>query len=443
MKRHTLKKRATQIKGPQIKGHIIKENQAGWKTIHIEGSPYERGFAHGYLLYDELANTLKIYPFIINTVDAGKNTPSFDQYLETARTLIKPIIKTDFPEIYEELEGIAAGAVSRGTLITIDFLIAWNSYMSLYTFNKSNIPNRCSVFIATGNSTETGEIIMAHTTHTNFLDGQLMNIILFMTPDKGHSFVMQTAAGLVASFTDWFICSTGIIGCESTISEINYQPKFGAPFFCRIRTAMQYATTMKEYTEIMLKNNAGDYPCSWLFGDINTNEIMLFEITLKESHIQKTKNGIFFGMNSTLDHNIRMKETKDEGWNDIETTTGARAKRLNHLLYDKYFGKINVRNAKKILADHYDAFLHQNKLNDRSICVHYENQDVNKNLYGCTDAKVTSSTLAKQSKFFARFGSACGRTFSMKKHIRKYPKYKKWKPYVHDFPSEPWVTISG
>ena len=422
-----------------IHGKILQGNHKGWKIIKIEGTPYQRGYAHGYLLYDDLTTIIKTYPFIL----ANEEDPdTFQLYLKIAKTILQPIIQTSFPEIHEELEGIVAGATAQGTIVNIDFLIAWNAYMSLYSFK---LPGRCSAFIATGNATETGDIVMAHTTHTSFIDAQFYNIVLFMTPEKGYPFVMQTCAGLVASVSDWFICSTGMIGCETTISETNYSPEFGYPFFCRIRTAMQYGKSLDDYVKYMTDHNAGDYPCSWLFGDINTNEIMLFEIGLHKTNIKKTNNGVFFGMNSAIDHDLRTSETTDNEWNDIKTSTGARTIRLNKLLYDVYFGSINTKNAKKILADHYDVFLEKDKPNSRSICNHSENDNesgyFNYYPFGCTDGKVTDSSLAKKLQFFARFGSACGRKFSMKKHAKKHPKYRSWTPYMREFKSQPWTLI--
>lgn len=425
-----------------IYGKVLKENQHGWKVIHIHGTPYQRGFAHGFLLFKEIARLQYTYPFIVDQ----RVHSTYETYIKKSNDIIKPIVKTHFPEIYEELEGIAAGATARGVSITTDFLLAWNSHSSLASLLNKRTKDKCSAFIATGNATQTGEIVMAHTTHDIFPEAQLYNIILFMTPQKGHPFVMQTGPGLVASVTDWFLCSTGIIGCETTISGINYTPHFGYPFFCRIRKAMQYATSLKDYADIMTHNSAGDYACSWLFGDINTNEIMLCEIGLKESNIQTTKNGVYYGMNSAIDHNLRSKETNDQTWNDPSKSTGARALRLNELLYDTYYGKIAPTNAKLILADHYDVFLHKDEPNIRSICKHTENNKESKRnphyLHGCTDGKVTTSTLAKTLSFFARFGSACGRPFSIKKHVRKYPKYKAWEPYTDDFISYPWTRIN-
>ena len=201
----------------EVSGHIVHNNKNGWKTLCIYGTAYDRGFAHGFLLYEELERTFRSYPFL---VEQKIGSTRYLNYIKTCNKYIKPIVIKSFPEIYEELEGIVAGANIRGVPITVDFLLAWNSHSSLQSY--FNAPdekraNKCSAFIATGAATSDGEIIMGHTTHTNFIEGQQYNIIMFIIPEKGHPFVMQTAAGLVASVTDWFLCSTGIIGCETTI----------------------------------------------------------------------------------------------------------------------------------------------------------------------------------------------------------------------------------
>jgi hypothetical protein len=429
----------------EVSGHIV-HTKHGWKTLCVYGSPYDRGFAHGFLLYEELARIYRSYPFL---VEQKINSTTHLKYIKICNKYIKPIVIKSFPEIYEELEGIVAGANVRGVPITVDFLLAFNSHSSLQSYfehDPRKRQNKCSAFIATGSFTEDGQIVMGHTTHTNFIDAQMYNIVLFMIPEKGHPFVMQTAAGLVASVTDWFLCSTGIIGCETTISDINYKPEFGAPFFCRIRKAMQYGKTLDEYVEIMKENNAGDYACSWMFGDINTNEIMLCEIGLEKTNVQKTNNGVFYGMNTVLDFELRNQETNDNGWNQPNDSSGARSNRFNELLYDTYFGKISVENAKEILSDHYDTFLHKEIPNKRSICVHNETDDESKKypyyMHGCTDGKVVNAEMAKNLEFIGRFGSACGRKFSIKQHIKKHPQYKSWEPYVEDFKRYPWTKIT-
>ena len=259
---------------------------------------------------------------------------------------------------------------------------------------------------------------------------------------------MQTAPGYIASGIDWFICSTGIVGCETTISLINYEVKFGAPYFCRIRQAMQYGKTLDEYVEIMLKDNAGDYACSWLLGNIHTNEIMLFDIGLKEHNVERTYNGVYYGMNTTIDFKFRSLETTDNDLYNLETSSGSRNSRLDHLLNKVYYGKINTQNAKKILSDHYDSSLGKNVMNSRSICKHSEleyrkNSILSYYPFGSTDGKVVDSTMAKRMKFEGRFGSCCGRPFNAAEHIKKHPEYDKWKGILENIPKNKWTMIHG
>lgn len=413
----------------QINGEIIGET-AGWKSVRIYGDPYERGFAHGYLLRDDIAKSVKSLTFLIKTFI--KTTVA--HYLQRCQTEIIPILQNYYPELFREMQGISAGSAVRLVII-----VGLNSFMSLYP-NEDAI-NRCSAFIATGNATEKGDIVMAHNTHADFISGQQMNIVLRIEPTEGNTIVMQTAAGLVASSSDWFLCESGIIGCETTIAYTNYDPDFkhGHPYFCRIRKAMQYANTLDEYAETMIQNNAGDYACSWQFGDTNTGEIMLLELGLKFHSVQRTFDGVFYGMNSAMDFRLRNMETTDISHTDGTTSLGARNNRLNYLLNERYYGSINTTNAKRILADHYDEIAAKNQMSSRNICKHSE-EDLEK-LVGCTDGKVVNTKLAKSLRFYGRFGSSCGRTLDVSEYCKKHPTVKSWQPYLTDFIKYPWTKL--
>jgi hypothetical protein len=440
---HTKKNRSIPIKGLPIKGKMI-EKRAGWIIIEIYGEAYERGYTHGSLLSNELQNVLKKFPFIVKK---GLEI-SFKEYMRASNKEIKPVIMNKYPEFYEELRGISDGARKNGVIISVDILIGWNAILSMYSYFENFEQYRCSAFIATGKATEKNDIVMAHNTHCDFVTGQLFNIVIYLKPSAGISFVMQTAPGYIASGTDWFVCSNGMIGCETTMS-VNYKPVFGTPYFCRVRQAMQYGKDLDDYAKIMLDDNAGDYACSWMFGDTRTNEIMLCEIALKTNNIQRTKNGVFYGMNSPIDFKLRETETDDDDFYDIETSSGSRNIRLDALLNDKYMGKINIENAKKVLSDHYDVILNRNIMNTNAICKHSEINDENSNNYqkfypfGCTDGKVVNSEMVRNMEFVARFGSACGRDFNVKKYIKDHPEYKGWKNYLSDMPTRDWIKINN
>lgn len=421
----------------RIQGHIL-EKKEGWVSLHIYGEPFERGYAHGRLLYKEIRKNKKRFHYIVQHVLKIPMT----QYIDLCQQKIIPQIQQKFPEFYEEIRGISAGCKSRGLSFSTAELVGWNSIESLH-FSHSE---KCSAFIATGDATETGDIVMAHNTHSPFITAQSFFIVMYVTPHEGMPFVMQTAAGFIASTTDWFLCSSGIIGCETTITSVKYRPSFGVPYYCRIRQAMQYGKTLDDYVRIMKKDNAGDYACSWQFGDIHTGEIMLLELGLREHSVQRTKNGVFYGMNSAMDMALRSKETDDQTHYDTTTSTGARNARWKQLLYETYYGKINLDNARRMLSDHYDV--ERNKIHPGSLtlCKHVEMEPHSKKgpyfPFGCTDGKVVNSRLANDLRFYGRFGSSCGRVFRAKEHIRRHPEYNYMKPLLEDFPRTEWTLLS-
>jgi len=398
---------------------------------------------------------------------------SYEKYEKVCHDQLYENIRTEYPEFFEEMSGIAAGCN-----LSFDFILAWNAHLSMSNFFKnktnhkkkhSNEESRCSAFIAVGDATETGEIVMAHNTHSDFVSATTFNIVLEIDPQNRDStkqnptpkkIKMQTAPGFIASGSDWFLCGSGIIGCETTIGGMNYKPDFSCkktPYFCRVRQAMQYADSLDAFVAYMKKGNAGDYACSWLLGHTKPNkgqrqEIMLFELGLNTENIERKTNGLFYGMNAAISPEIREKETKPESakafW-DMNTVSGARNIRFHFLLYEKYYGKIGVANARTILADHYDVSTNEEtKGNGLTICRH-ANLDPRiaaspRGAYypwGCTDGKVVSSTMAKRGSFLGRWGPTCGHAFSASAFLKQHPKFQKWSPVLPNMPTEPWIVL--
>jgi hypothetical protein len=416
-------------------------SHSSWKFLSIQGTPYERGKQHGKALSHELRRVFHVLEFAV----AKEFNVSLSTFYHVCKTNISPIVKHEFPEFYEEIKGIVHGAKEKGIHIHIDHLIAWNSYLSMAEYFGNRDTKRCSAFIATGHATLHGDIIMAHNTHCDFVTGSLYNIILYVIPQQGYSFVMQTAPGLIASGVDFFLTSSGIIGCETTISEISYTPKFthNYPYFCRIRKAMQYGKTLDDYVQIMTTKNAGDYPCSWLFGDINSNEIMLCEIGLTQQNIQRTKHGVYYGINSAIGKQLREKETNDENYQDITNSSGARKKRFEYLLSQKYHGKLTISIAKRILSDHYNEDTKRMEPSNLTICNHFYEETKDSYPWGAQDGKVVNSTLAKEMKFWAIWGSSCGKSFSKTKYIRQNPSMRDWEEYLVDYPKGTWKLFTS
>ena len=100
----------------------IKSEINGWTCITIKGAPYPRGYAHGNLLKKEIEEIRGMLKYSLYE-DYGRPLETF---IEISNDFFKPQIKTNFPELYEEMEGIAKGSGQN-----IDFIVMWNCFVSL------------------------------------------------------------------------------------------------------------------------------------------------------------------------------------------------------------------------------------------------------------------------------------------------------------------------
>jgi hypothetical protein len=440
----------------KIKNGVSYEKN-GWTYISIKGKPKERGYAYGYLC----AKNFKKIQTMLSFLMMESYGQTWDFFIEKVSKDFKKMTQDDFPEFYEEMEGIVDGCNANGCKTNIDEIITWNFYCSIPYWYSSISDNRvgkeggardkCSAFMAVGDWTEDGKIVCAHNSFTDFIDGQYSNIVLDLNPEKGYRFIMQTSPCWIWSGTDFFVTAKGIIGTETTIGGfLPYEKKF--PIGYRIRKAMQYGNTLDEYCEILLHENSGDYANSWLFGDTNTNEILRIELGLKYHNTERTKNGFFIGFNSVYDERIRNLEVNNSGFYDVRRHQGARLVRLGDLM-DEHKGKINIDIAKKIIADHYDVYLKkEDNPCSRTVCSHYE-LDAREYMsqesrpkpfapHGAVDGIVCDTKMAKNMSFSGRFGNSCGIPFVADKFFKEHRQYEKFAPYVFDRPSEPWTDFS-
>ena len=387
---------------------------------------------HGSILSEDIKTLLDVFPCALKI----HYNITLEEYIALCKKRAWEPFSKKCDECREELEGMVEGALSRGVVISVDFLFGWNMYLSIYSEldkEKKESSLRCSAFIAVGDATKNGDIVMAHNTHCDFVLAQFFNVVQNTKPAKGHAFVMQTAPGLLCSAVDWFLCGSGIIGCETTIADITYTPTYGTPYFCRIRKCMQYAKTLDECERIMREDNAGDYPCGWLLGDINTKEIMLLEVA-KTVASRRTTSGVFYGSNFAHDGHIRTTETaNDKDLTDSTSSIRGRGERLDWLLNKTHWGNIDASIAKRVISDHYDTHKNTVRKGARSICKHLER--TKRKPFGAVDGKVTTTALAKKLAFWGRWGSSCGRVYKPSRTLKRRI------PYLPHFRGEPWTLI--
>ena len=489
----------------------IRYEKNGWTYLSIKGNPSDIGYAHGFLVAKEIKEIFKMLDFTFYE-DYGYKRELFS---DIVGGIWGPIIEKNYPEYYEEIVGITKGANAGGAKVSVDDMIMWNCFASVDSFfsivpsvikdypelnkkygelfadgaaaghgegggisdinkvqsvtiNRSRSggststvpmierfrsggsPDRCSAFMAVGSYTKDGKIVCGHITFDNFVTGQYYNIMLDIQPTKGARILMQTAPGKMSSETDFYVTSYGFMCTETTIGGFN-KFELKDPICCRIREAMQYGKTLDDIKESLVKNNSGDYANAWLIGDTKSNTIMRVELGLKYVNVEKKKDGCFIGFNGVYDPRIRNLECANVGHFDIRRHQGARHVRLTELM-EQHKGKIDLKIAEEIMADHHDIYL--NKINpcSRTVCSHYELDDrafmsdpARPKPYqprGALDGKVCDTTLCKKMGFMARWGTSCGIPFDKTDFCKRNIIWADQEPYLHDRPQQPWTEFT-
>jgi hypothetical protein len=422
-----------------------REDKNGWIYLHIEGEPFGRGFQRGYLTANETDEFLKTMAYLLKFNTAKES----DFFVKAAAKLFKKKVSKEY---IEEMRGMVAGMSKAGKHVTLDEMLFMNGFIDLSGYwwpkQKESMGPGCSAFVATGDATADGKIVMAHNTWVSYASGRFCNIIVDIVPDKGHRILMQSWGPLIYSGTDFFITSAGLIGTETTIGSFTGFNEKGTPVFERARKAMQYANSIDEWARIMIENNSGAYANSWLLGDIKTNEIARLELGLKHHSLEKKTDGYISGSNVTDNLGILREETKGAAYDDIRNRAVARRERWKQLM-KKHYGKIDVEIAKRMLADHYDMYLEKENPSCRTICGHFELDDGripgNRGAYlpaGAVDGKVVDSNLAKNWQLWAKWGSSCDIGFDAKEFLEKHTQYDWLQGYLKDIPAEPWTIFT-
>ena len=279
----------------QMMANATRSEKNGWIVIHLEGAPEIIGYQQGYLLANETLD-LRGAMAMLNKKTTGKSWDFFRN--ESERMFWKNV-----PEEYRaEMVGIVSGVnakLGKGK-IDIKDIIAMNSILEMSSYyvpwlnSKNNPkpasptpPGHCSAIAATGSWTKDGKIVMAHNNWIDYVIGERWNIILDIVPEKGNRIIMDALPGFIHSGDDFYINSAGLIVTETTITQFKGFDTSGVAEFVRARKAIQYATSIDEWTVIMKDKNNGGYANDWLIGDNKTGEIHDWSLVLKTSPLKK------------------------------------------------------------------------------------------------------------------------------------------------------------
>lgn len=434
--------------------YTFKKN--GWTYVHLQGSPEEIGFQHGYLLSHEIEDNYHVYR-LENEHNSGRDWPFFRN---AAKTVLWPNIE---PEYRAELEGIAAGLKAKGSSLDLWDVIALNGNLELGGYylpwlNKkegrpnppANVaPGKCSAFIASGSATKDGKIVMAHSNWSPYAEGERWTVIFDIAPAHGLHLIMDGAPGLITSQDDFGVNAAGLMITETTLPMAAGWDLKGTPEFVRSRKAMQYAHSIDEYAAIMRTGNNGGYANSWLVGDRKTGEIAYLELGLHHTPLTRKKDGYFVSSNFAADPDVIRDDTP--GFNPANRSSSMNARHLRaEDFMQQHKGSIDTALAEAFLSDHIDTFTGTEKPDQRSLCGHTDLAKEGEPVWdekpfapmGAVTGKVMDASLAEKMSFIARAGHPCGGDFKVGPFLAEHPEFAWQKPILNDMDAGPWTTFT-
>ena len=429
-------------------------DDGGWTYVHLEGSPAEIGFQHGYLLADKIAD-LK---HALEVQDTYRTKRDWGFFRDTAKNILWPHIEAEYRQ---ELEGIVEGMKARGESMDIWDLVAVNAFLEVPDYylpwldkqqHAKNAPllappSSCSAFVATGSYTRDHQPVMAHSAWTGYVSGARWRIVFDIVPASGYRMLMDGLPGIITSDDDFGVNTAGLMITETTITQFfGFDPN-GKPEFVRSRKALQYANSIDDYVRIMEDGNNGGYANDWLLADRKTGEIARLELGLKHTRVWRSKDGYLVGSNFPSDPALTRDETTFDVHN-LSNSANARHVRWDQLM-KQYKGQIDTTLAEKFESDHYDSWEKKHDSNERTLCGHIEDSsrgapEAAWGPYfpgGAAQAKVMDSQMAKDMSFVARAGHPCGANFSAAEFLKAHPEYDWQKSVLPDMDAGPWTAF--
>ena len=322
----------------QTFGPAYRYPVGGWIYLHIEGSPYDRGYQHGYLLAHEIVQYVDRCALMLDS-------QSKERAWEMGRTTANALFLRGFDrEILEEMKGIADGAKASGAKwnkrdIDLVDIVTANTINDLWTLEEAmpvtptgleglglSLPKyaapaaertkneHCNTFVATGPATRDGRMVIGHTTWFPLLLDEQTNVLLDIQPAAGRRLLMQSYPGGIESGTDYYQNDVGIVLTETTLQQSPFNRR-GASAAFRARKAIQYGTDISQVVEYLKQDNNGLYSAEWLIGDAKNNEIAMFELGSNRTKLYRSSQGEWFGgtegfywgCSNTKDLNVRLE----------------------------------------------------------------------------------------------------------------------------------------
>src|ERR1041385_1074300 len=184
--------------------------RGGWIQVHLQGTPAEIGFQHGYLLAAEIQDNFKA----ISTEVVHDEKKSWAFFRKAAQEIYWPHIEQEYRD---ELNGIVEGLKARDSKLHVGDMVAMNAWLELPYYARwyndahpgtepgAGPGDHSSAFVATGSYNKDGRTVIGHNNWTSYSSGERWNIIFGIVPAKGSRILMDVLPGLIHSGDDFGI----------------------------------------------------------------------------------------------------------------------------------------------------------------------------------------------------------------------------------------------
>ncbi|MBN1698256.1 MAG: hypothetical protein JW881_12140 [Spirochaetales bacterium] len=269
------------VYAPDKKGYLAV-NAAGKKFLHIEGTGYQMGYQHGYLLarnVSRLASDDFIITILANYMDmtasefTSKVGAAVTRLVCNAFRTTSGIFEDNIPEEFrDEMRGIYDGVTAKGYAVEYDNILVVNiafdillgvayPIVSPVLGIKNNFaPHMCDGFIVYGNGTTDKRTLMGR--NFMFTDAYLHEEMLFVEycPRNGYRFVSPTLPGWVGLVAGMNANGIGI-GCDMAPAVAANVTNVGMGVLMANRRALQYSRKLSEGVDYITNADLG---ISWI-----------------------------------------------------------------------------------------------------------------------------------------------------------------------------------
>lgn len=222
------------------------EERDGMKILHLNGSFYDMGYQHGFLLKDEIAENFRGYLAMFEAYGFD-----YDYFVS-----VWDIMKDYLPQEYkDEMQGMADGSG-----LTFEEVTVFNTMPAVVNYMFG-----CSELAVWGDATSDGKLY-----HVRGLDGHNAadpqtgtsraenTVLIVRNPETVHASMYPESAGAICCWSG--INEKGIAIGEDTVLT-NDTTFHGISAAFRMRMVLDYADTAEEAIDIMNSNRT----CGWNF----------------------------------------------------------------------------------------------------------------------------------------------------------------------------------